>query len=291
MATGWEVFGQALAGGNENAYDSGRLFTAQTEGALATAKQKQLEAMAADAKLKATDNLRRIGAERGIDPAVIEATIGGLGSDFHSAMQGAQVGQHMGFARTAADPNTSNPARQYALAAMSEKPFNPLEQVGPAGYTDITAEHPTYNSTPLAQAQIATEGAQAGKYNAEAEAALHPPVKPVAPGQAIETDAVGLKLMPGYMPNPAYDPSKPLSLDNPSQVPNPGGEKDPNAPLKLGMNALTQFARVINASANTTSDLKNIMSMPSGVSTVNFTPAATPAMSEGPATASGVTTP
>jgi hypothetical protein len=270
--SGWENFGSVLGGGIDRAgaYEEGRLHTARTEGALEQARQRQLQNVALEAKNRARERVRDDMAKSAIVPPQQQDLLGSIvlgemGADFKAGMGGMAEGQQMDFGNTVANPETPNSTRQFTLAAMSGKPFNPLDSVGAGGYTDITSDAPTVENTPLGDSMIAeNEATTALTSDKQANPERYRAAPEVDPTSTLPT---GVKVPGGYYANPDYDPTDPESK---MVLPITGGDKDPDAPLRLGVNALAQFARTLNAAGNTALDLGNIMLMPSGATTGFF---------------------
>ncbi len=271
MATGWGTLGSVLGGGidREGAYEEGRLHTAQTEAALGRARDLQLKNIADAAQQKKREGFRTALAKSGqVAPEQIDlmdAVVGGgLGSDFSSGMTGLKTGQEIGNRNVLGDASAA-PADQFAAGqAVQGKVLNPYDMVGQSEYTDLRAGAPGLETTPLGDSLIAENNATTNLRNVQAG---DPDYKTVS---GAGTAGGVVKPETGYYANPAYDPSRPNDPANPMVLPVTGGSKDPNAPPKLGVNALAQFARVLNAAGNTALDLGNIMEMPSGASTGIF---------------------
>lgn len=264
MADGWSNFGTALGdlfSGGDDAYEEGRLHAIKTESALLEARNRQLTNKALEAEQAAQQELQNQAAALGIDPAALAITRAGWGPDYNSAMSGRATGQEMGFRDRVADPATPNDARQFALAAISGKPFNPLEAVGPASYTDITAPQPELRTTPYGESMIAERDATTRLRNVQAG---DPDYQTAGSGGV---GVGGMKEPPKYMANPNFDPSRPPdTVTNPMVVPVVGGPADPNVGPAMGTRERAVVARIDNAAANTAGDLRAMVAMPSGAS-------------------------
>jgi hypothetical protein len=268
MPTGWENFGSVLGGGIDRAgaYDEGRLHTAKTEGALEQARQRQLQNVALEAKNRAQQRVRDDIAKAGIVPQEQQDLLGSvmlgeMGADFNAGMGGMAKGQEIDFRSTLGDPAAAPEAQFAAGQAVQGKALSPYETVGAGGYTDLRAGAPSIENTPLGDSMIMENEATAALTS---DKQANPQRYRADASDPTSTLPTGAKVQAGYYANPDYDPTDP---ESPMVLPITGGDKDPNAPQKLGVNALAQFARVLNAAGNTALDLGNIMEMPSGAST------------------------
>lgn len=267
----WGDAGAALGsifGGSEDAYQAGRLRTAQTESALANARKTQLEATAEAQKAAARDHSEEALIATGrYTPAEAHALAlmmeGGTGSDFKAGMEGFGTQQEMGYRDTVADPNTPNNVRQANLAAISGKPFSPLESVGPGGYTDITAANPTLMTTPVGESTIRENNAQAANANASAaktrDEMLHP--ERYRSGSA---GPGGINVPYGYMLNPDFNPALPQSETNLPVVPIMGGPADPNVGPPMGQRERSMLSGMLHAGLEASQRLETISLMPVG---------------------------
>lgn len=267
--SGWDNLGAVMGGeladngGDSEAYLTGRYRTAQTEGALANARLNML---------KATSEAKKQAARAGVEAALVAngatptaahemATImqGELGSDYRDVQAGRATQQEMGFRDVVANGATDNATRQRNLAAISGKPFSPLEAVGSGTYTDITAVNPTVMSTPLGQAEIATQRpAQAENY-AQADKARR------------ETTDGG-KPESGFEVNPDYDPTvtDPADPRYGKTRAVTGGSKDPNIGAPLGARERVIISSVVHSGMESAQRVHNIMRMPAEVSSGLF---------------------
>lgn len=266
----WGDAGAALGGifgGSEEAYQAGRLRTAQTENALAQARKTQLEATSEAQKAAARQQTEDALVASGTDPAQAHllATImaGETGSDYKAGMEGLGTQQEMGFRDVVANPNTPNNVRQANLAAISGKPFSPLESVGEGSYTDITAATPGIMTTPVGESAIAENNAQAGNANASAaktrDEMLHPERYRAAgdgPG--------GIKAPSGYMLNPAFNAALPQSDTNQPVVPIMGGPADPNVGPPMGQRERSMLSGMLHAGLEASQRLETVTRMPVG---------------------------
>lgn len=274
MPNGWAQLGSELLGGPDpNAYDKGRVFTAQTEEALAKARAAQADAIAKDVQAKARDATRAALAQAGFseaDAGLADTLLGAGYGDFNQVMHGLGTRQEMGFRDVAGNPASGNRKRQAALAAISGKPFSPLEAVGPASYTDITADNPTLMTTPYGESSIAENNAQAANAYASAnktqDEMLHPE-RYRAPSTAAPkvTDALGNPVETGMIPNPNYDPSLPPDMaGNPLVIPQAGSSKDPAAGGAWGTRERMMLSSVLHSALEAGQRLSVTMNMPAG---------------------------
>lgn len=133
---GWEDLGALLGGGTtaarETAFQAGRYRSAQTEDALAGARQKQATALNLEKEQALKD---RIAALPGLpgqgDLGALIA--GGMGSDYSAVQTGLGNAQTRGFRATIANPETPYSDVQRYRAAAGDTPFNPIDAVGTRG--------------------------------------------------------------------------------------------------------------------------------------------------------------
>ena len=143
MANGWAQLGSELFGGPDpTAYDSGRLYTAQTEGALAKAEAARLDAIAKSEVEKRRGQIQEALAANGATPqqAMLADTIigGGFGSDYNAFTSGQLHSQEQQFRSTLADP-TADPMTQFAAGqSIKGEVLNPYAQVGDS-FVDLRA--------------------------------------------------------------------------------------------------------------------------------------------------------
>jgi hypothetical protein len=270
MATPWETLGATLGGGidREGAYEKGRLHTAQTESALGMARQRQLENTALEEKAKARAGIEESLVKSGVpaEQAQLQARLmaGELGSEYANATQGALRQQEFELRDVLSDPAAPADVQFNAGQGVQGKVL-PRYQVDGNVSQDLLGEELGLTATPVGESVIGANQASANASNAAAYLRMTQAGDPdyrTASGGGGGRDGVPS----GYKRNPAFDPSRPASPDNPELVPMSGGPNDPNAPYRLGVNALAQFSRVLNAAGNTALDLGNIMAMPSGAS-------------------------
>lgn len=270
MATGWGMLGEVLGGGmgTENAYQEGRLRSAQTEDALARAKTHQLEAIAEETRQAAVTKFKDAAAETG-DKAALDLanalTMSTPGNPSQVSQSMLDV-QELGFRQRAGAEDATPGARNAALAGVASGPVSPLDAVGAGGFVNIFDDEPVVENTPLGDAMITSELAQAGAAEALETRRLDEvadPTRYMSPGSVSEG---GFKVPSGFMPDPA-DPSR--------VVPIPGGPEDPSQPAKLGTRERQVVARVMTSAANTVGDLQTIMMMDPGVSVGFFGQGAT----------------
>lgn len=261
MPTGWQALGDVLGGGidHQGAYDEGRLRTAQTEGALLAARERQLKNLTTEAQMREQAKLDDSLAQMGIPNPKAAGNImrSGLAQDFSQTTTGLGNVQTMGFRDTVANPATPNNERQFNLAAISGKPFNPLEAVGAGGYTDITAVDPSVSNTPLGESMITENKASATNSYASAAKTkdeMANPGKYRAPSSAEPSDYI-------------LDPTDPTGV---RVIPRPGGPKDPTVPQVGGAQGAREAIfqqRVLNGAENAATTLENIVALPSYAST------------------------
>lgn len=271
MANGWAQLGSELFGGPDpTAYDSGRLYTAQTEGALAKAEAARLDAIAKSEVEKRRGQIQEALAANGATPqqAMLGDTIigGGFGSDYNAFTSGQLHSQEQQFRSTLADP-TADPMAQFAAGQGVEG--HVLSPYAFSGQNAVDMRAPAapgapipIQTTPLGQAQIATETAQAEAANALAYQRMHPELNS---GSTKVTDALGNPVQPGLMPNPSYDPTRPPdSATNPLVIPQAGSTNDPAAGGAWGTRERMMLSSVIHSALEAGQRLNTIMDMPSG---------------------------
>lgn len=264
MASGWEAVGGVLGGGIDRAgaFEQGRLRTAQTENAILQAQERQLRNIAAETRAATEERVRRTEAEHGIDKVPLADIMGAGYGNYDQVMSGRLKGQEHGFRGTLANPEASGTDRFLAAQGVQGKVLNPFDMVGQAEYADLRNPDAGLNTTALGESLIDENVAQTAAANALAEQRQR---APAAGGAGASADPRG-KPPAGYKWNPAFDPALPAGPGNLELLPITGGAADINSPRPLGMNALTQFARVLNAAGNTALDLATIVNMPSGAS-------------------------
>ena len=272
MANGWAQLGSELFGGPDpTAYDSGRLYTAQTEGALAKAEAARLDAIAKSEVEKRRGQIQEALAANGATPeqAMLGDTIigGGFGSDYNAFTSGQLHSQEQQFRSTLADP-TADPMTQFAAGQGVEG--HVLSPYAFSGQNVVDMRAPAapgapipIQTTPLGQAQIATEAAQAGAANALAYQRMHPELNP---GSTKVTDAHGNPVQMGYEPNPMFDDTRPASAENPLVIPQAGGSADPAAGGAWGTRERMMLSSVLHSALEAGQRLNVIMGMPSGAS-------------------------
>lgn len=128
---GWASLGNVLGGGidREGAYLEGRYRSAQTEGALATARRNQVEAIAQERAIAARDKIE-------LNPASAtpeDWALAGLGTDYSGAQTGALTAQNRGYKERMVNPQTDYATLQRLRAAVGDSPFNPIDAVGTKG--------------------------------------------------------------------------------------------------------------------------------------------------------------
>jgi hypothetical protein len=262
--SGANKIGFLLGGGakqmKQQAFEEGRLNTARTEDALATARIKQLEATA---KAEQERQFQSIGdeiARAGGTDAALRVAIMKAGRGNADQLQNAMLGfQEQDFRTTLGDPE-SDPETAFAAGqGVQGKVLSPYDMVGANDYTDLRS-----GATDLLQ----TPTGAAGTKKNEAQAALYDerrtnPQRFLAPTGG----AGGVKPPSGFMLNPDFDEAAPEGETNTRLRAITGGPQDPNTPGKLGVRERQVVARVTNAAFNTANDLENLMSIPSSAST------------------------
>lgn len=275
MATsGWQQLGNVLGGGvdRETAYETGRLRTAQTENALLMAKNRQLDNIAAEAKAKARSETERMAAAAGLPPeqaALLgNLVIGESGSDFNSGMSALSTKQEMGYRDVLGNPEAPLGEQFAAGQAVQGKMLNPLDMMGSGDYTDLRAlpapgEEATLYSTPVGKSSIAENEAQTRLADARS---ADPDLSTTSGGGGVRGPG-GLKTPNNFMPNPAFDASLPMSVENPPFVPIPGSPADPNAPAPAGSRESVFNERMFLSAAQTIPDVTNLMLLPATANT------------------------
>lgn len=146
--SGAESIGFLLGGGakqlREGAFDEGRLNTAKTEQALASARESQLKAKAAQTKQREAENFEQVAVENGMDPKEA-ALIGNLirsegGADFSAATTGLGNVQEQGFRSTLADVGAPAETRLRAGQAIQGKVAGDFAPIGTQGVVDLTQD-------------------------------------------------------------------------------------------------------------------------------------------------------
>jgi len=269
---GFQKLGFLLGGGaggvREEAYQEGRYRTAQTESALASAREKQLDAEGALRKMKAREQTEQLAIDSGFDAAdarlLGNLVAGEGGSNFKAGVEGLAGQQEMDFRTILGDPASSRESQFAAGQGVQGKALNPYEMMGTGDFLDIRQEggNPTLMTTPLGETMAAENRASEA---ASTQLALRREDERLNP-QRYVAGAGGVKAPTGYMLNSEFDDTQPESRTNTRLVPISGGPADPNTPGKLGSRERQVIIRVIGAARNTVSDLQNIMSLPSGAS-------------------------
>jgi broad specificity phosphatase PhoE len=270
-SNGFEKLGNLLGGGmgqvREQAYQEGKLRTAQTENALANARENQLKATAEETKAKAREKFEETYVATGGDPQQAQLLgnliAGESGSDFKAGMEGQQVGQETHFRETLGNPNAPLADQFAAGQGVQGKMLNRREMMGAGDFMDITNPEAPLQSTPLGASMISEN---AGSESASRALASLRGEQQTHPERFHDWSVGGVKPPTGFKLNPNYDPEQPEEGDNTQLVPITGGPQDPNTPGKLGSREVQVLQRVITAARNTVSDLQNIMALPSGAS-------------------------
>lgn len=264
MPTGWQALGDVLGGGidRQGAYDEGRLRTAQTEGALLAARERQLKNLTTEAQMREQAKLDDTYAAMGVPNPREMATItrSGLASDFSQATTGMGNVQEYNFRETLADP-TAPLGEQFAAGqGVQGKVLSPYEFNG-QNVVDVRAPAapgaaPPIFTTPIGQAQI---GADQALTNLRTVQAGDPDYR-TASGSGSDAPG-GVKAPSGYMVNPNFNSALPASTENPPVIPIPGGPQDPNVGPALGSRERQVIGRIFNAAANTVGDIETIVNM------------------------------
>lgn len=276
---GFQKLGFLLGGGagqvREEAYQEGRYRTAQTENALASARENQLQAEAEARKLKARaqieDNIIATGGDPNEARLLGSLAVGEAGSDFKAGMEGLQVGQETDFRETLGNPD-ADPLAQFAAGqGVQGKVLSPYAMTGSGDAVDLRAPaapgaEPDFLTTPLGETMAAENVASAAASNELAALRGRTPRLGGASGLDADGNPLPFKVPSNFKVNPNFDPEKPPGPGNEEIVPISGGPKDPNTPGTLGSRERQIIIRVIGAARNTVSDLQNIMSLPSGAS-------------------------
>lgn len=276
---GYQKLGFLLGGGagqvREEAYQEGRYRTAQTENALATARENQLQAEAlqqkADARSRFEDDYIATGGDAKEARLLGGIIAGEAGSDFKAGMEGIQVGQETDFRKTLGDPG-SDPAAAFAAGqGVQGKVLSPYAMTGSGDAVDLRAPaapgaEPDFMTTPLGDSMVRENEASAAASNELAALRGRTPRLGTSSGLDENGNPLPFKVPTGFMVNEAFDETKPEGPGNERVRPITGGPQDPNTPGKLGSRERQVVLRVIGAARNTVSDLQNIMSLPSGAS-------------------------
>jgi hypothetical protein len=226
----------------EKAYSSGALAGARTQEALARARRAQQEYMAREAL-----------GERGIDwtnpgsDVLGNIVLGGVGSDFSSAMLGRNYQQQHGFRSTIADPNTSMDARQYAGHALQGGTQNYLSSMGSGQYADVRQPDLGVLLSPLGDANVTAIEALANRRDI--------PPNPPRPVPVLGPDGNPVLMDPGSAvgmpPAPTRGPGAPVRAIGPDGNPvfvtpeealgmQPAPTSTPRTPVDEGVLALAR---------------------------------------------------
>lgn len=255
------LLGGGAAGVRENAYEEGRLHTAKTEDALANARKHQLEATALQAQENEFETLENTLADQGVKDAPIIGAIMRAGRGNSSQLGDALLkGQEYGNRDVLSDP-LADPAAQFAAGqGVKGEVLNPLQPVGPGGFTNLRTPGDELSTTPLGTSMIGENDASAALSTDKREN----PARYFNPTSASNPN----KPPSGFVPNPNYNPDLPMSDENQLwTATGTGGPQDPTFKKPLGVRERQVVARVMTAGLNTAADLSNIMRLPSGVST------------------------
>lgn len=256
MPSGWAQLGAALGGDSQDAYEQARFRSAQTESALGMARQRQLENVALETKARERDNMDATLAESGVENPTLYGSLIRGEVDPRQLMGARLQDQERGFRATAADPATGALERTRALGAVAGRPYSDLDAIGPGGVTNITADVPTVESTPLGESMIDENVAAASAANALASLRGEQETNPAA----FRSGGT-----PGGAPKP---PANHRWVDDTytRAEPIPGGPADPNRETAMGAREASFFNRIVGSANAMRYDLKNVMELPSGVS-------------------------
>ena len=254
---GAESIGFLLGGGAKQikaeAYEEGRLHTAKTEDALAAARIKQIEAKARAEQERQIEQIGDMIAKSGDPDAALRAAImmGGRGNS--QQMQGAMLGfQEQDFRSTLGDPDSPIGDQFAAGQGVQGKVLPKIESVGTGSSLNLLDETPQLEATPVGESTIqrnvaAAELSDARRTNPAAFRSQGPTGAPVGPHG---------KPPSGFIDNPNYDQTQPVSDANPVWL--------RGTQQSSGVRERQVVARVLNAAANNAADLANIVEMPSG---------------------------
>lgn len=268
--SGWGTLGDIMGGGidTQNAFDTGRLRTAQTEGALASARQTQLKNMASEFQAKNQLGVEDAMVKMGIDPtqANAQSTImnAGLANDFSQVQEGAgRMGQNA-YRATLANPNAPLADQFAAGQGVQGKVLNPYDQVSPQSFVDLRAP-----GAPGAPAPIQTTAigqSEIGQHNAAAYKDMHPELSPSGAAEAGLDPYHGVYGKPklGEMANPSFNPAAPASVDNLPFIQRPADPTSLAAPI--GSRERGMLASVTHGVIEGSQRLGSIVKMPSGAS-------------------------
>jgi hypothetical protein len=260
MATsGWETLGSVLGGGVDKvgAYETGRLRTAQTENALIQARNRQLEGVSLEAKNKARFEAEDVLVKSGKSPeeARLLATImnGEMGADYKAGTEGLLNTQEQDFRATLGNAEAPLGEQFAAGQGVQGKALNPYDAVGAGGYADLRNPDAGVQNTPLGESMIAENDATTQLRNVQAG---DPDYSTVSGGG---TTAGGPGKPPsGFVANPAFDPSKPISEGNYAFT-------DARAPV-MGAREAVFFNRIVGGAKNAQQTIKNIVDLKVGAS-------------------------
>jgi hypothetical protein len=267
---GSRKIGYLLFGGKRQleaeAYEEGRMRTAQTEKALAEARLKQLERTSLEAQERAWQGYEQALADAGDENAPLIAIMSRAGGGNASQLMQARLGaQEHDLRKGVADTGTEPEQRHRNLQAIEGKPSPDVAAIGTGMFADLTAADQTPQATALGESMIDENAASAASTEQlgllREDQRLNP-----ARYQSGGAAAGGIKPGAHYMLNPNFDPAQPPSEANQPVMPIPGGKEDPNTRGKMGVRERQVVARVLNAAANNAADLSNIVEMPSGAS-------------------------
>lgn len=268
--TGWQTLGQVLGAGRslgEEAYQEGRYRTAQTEGALELARQRQLENVALESQNRELEAIEETLAAAGDPNAKVTAAImrGGRGNAAQLG-QALLSGQEYGFRGTLGDPNAPRADQFAAGQGVQGKVLPPFEPVGAGGFVDMREQEPEIGTTPLGESMIAENVASELASTALANLRDEQRTNPAAFRSS--TTADGRPRPPsGYIDNPNFDPAQPISDTNRLwTAAGTGGPHDPTTEKPMGAREAQMFNRVIGGAKQAQVTLGNLVNLPVGAS-------------------------
>lgn len=254
--SGWEQLGEVLGGGIDRAgaFEQGRLRSAQTEGALGLARQRQLENIALETKNRERERTRETLAASGMDPAqadlLANVMLGEMGSDFKAGTEGMGEIQTQGFRSTLADPEAPL-GDQFAAGQGLQEQVLPRYAITGQTAEDLFNRDAPLAPTPVGQAQIGLDQARANDPD------LRNWGSPSSGGSATSPGGVG-KPPSGFIMNPAFDATKPVGEGNYPFI-------DAKQPV-MGAREGIFFNRVVGGAKNAQQTIKNIVGLPVGAS-------------------------
>lgn len=125
MANPFEVFGAALGGDSEKAYQEGRMYGAKTEDALAAARER-VEKSAAKQRIRGTARAAGISDT----DADLYADVLTAGGNLGDLFGGLKTKQEIGLRERASNPNLSFSDRNIALQGVASAPVDRFQKIG-----------------------------------------------------------------------------------------------------------------------------------------------------------------